>query len=62
MVRNTDLIKETMQLANAAVDLLGQIAGVHHCVQMCGPLCEKGVWCDNNAMKPVRGRRSVMEA
>lgn len=29
MVRDPDLVKESMQLANDGVDLLGQVAGVH---------------------------------
>lgn len=62
MIRNTDLIEETVQLADAAVDLLGQIAGVHHGVRLCEPLCVKGAWCDNNAIKPVRWTRSLIES
>jgi hypothetical protein len=34
MVRNTDLIEETVQLANTVADLLRKIACVHHLVQV----------------------------
>lgn len=29
MVGHTDFVKESVQLVNAAVDLLGEVAGVH---------------------------------
>lgn len=32
MIRDADLVKEAVQLANTAVDLLGKITCVHHFV------------------------------
>jgi hypothetical protein len=41
MIRNADLIEETMQLANTAVDLLRKITCVHHFVEAVNAVAEE---------------------
>lgn len=50
MIRNTDLIEETVQLANTVVDLLRKVACVDHLVQVVNAVAGGGGgWSGNNA-------------
>jgi hypothetical protein len=42
MIRNTDLIEETVQLANTIVDLLRKVTCVHHLFQAVNAVAEEG--------------------
>jgi hypothetical protein len=42
MIRNTDLIEETVELANTVIDLLRKVASVHHLVQAVSAVAEGG--------------------
>ena len=42
MIRNTDLIEETVELANTVIDLLRKVASVDHLVQAVSAVAEGG--------------------
>jgi hypothetical protein len=42
MIRNTDLIEETVELANTVIDLLRKVASVHHLVRAVSAVAEGG--------------------
>jgi len=62
MIRNTDLIEETVELANTVIDLLRKVASVHHLVQAVSAVAEGGGrQSGNNAMyvQAIEGGRTL---